>query len=122
MTTRTLSSPNCPVPAGHYAMFYKPTGKVRFFTLSFGNPKGKWAYFPFLDEHAGPNRIPVKNRALKEQIINKIATDIPGCLRMFAQNTGRCGICGKELTDPDSRKDGIGPICKAKIGGLGVNF
>ena len=34
---------------------------------------------------------------------------------MFAKEIGRCGICGKTLTDEISRNDGYGPECIEKI-------
>lgn len=33
------------------------------------------------------------------------------CRRDFGRLTGRCGCCGKALTDPDSKMRGIGPEC-----------
>lgn len=30
---------------------------------------------------------------------------------------GSCGCCGRELTDPESIRQGIGPICADKFGG-----
>ncbi|TJV68604.1 MAG: hypothetical protein E5X76_28910 [Mesorhizobium sp.] len=39
----------------------------------------------------------------------KAATD-------YGRSTGVCGCCGRELTDPDSVKAGIGPICATKWG------
>lgn len=35
-------------------------------------------------------------------------------LKMSAQRTNVCCICGKELTNPESVRDGIGPICGGK--------
>lgn len=35
--------------------------------------------------------------------------------RLFGQQIGRCGICGKTLTDEISRSDGFGPECIKKI-------
>jgi hypothetical protein len=31
---------------------------------------------------------------------------------LFGQLTGRCGCCGKALTDPKSKLIGIGPDCR----------
>lgn len=36
--------------------------------------------------------------------------------RMTGKATGRCCCCGRELTDPKSIEDGIGPICTTKWG------
>lgn len=33
----------------------------------------------------------------------------------YGRRTGRCGICGRELTDPVSIERGIGPICADKF-------
>jgi hypothetical protein len=33
------------------------------------------------------------------------------CRADFGKLTGRCGCCGKTLTDPDSKMRGIGPEC-----------
>jgi len=35
----------------------------------------------------------------------------------FGRFTGRCGCCGRRLTDPASKLRGIGPDCWAAIGG-----
>ena len=32
------------------------------------------------------------------------------------RHAGRCGVCGRVLTDPESIDSGIGPICAAKRG------
>lgn len=34
----------------------------------------------------------------------------------YGKRTGRCGICGRELTDPASIAAGIGPICAQRFG------
>lgn len=36
--------------------------------------------------------------------------------RMTGKQTGRCCCCGRELTDPESIANGIGPICADKWG------
>lgn len=33
---------------------------------------------------------------------------------LFGQKIGRCGHCGRELTNQESREAGIGPICRSK--------
>lgn len=37
-------------------------------------------------------------------------------IREFSQIMGRCGICGRGLTNEKSRLQGIGPICAQKVG------
>lgn len=122
MSFRTFTSPHCKLPAGRYALYYKPTSAVRFFTVEYGNPKGRYPYFLFLTEHAGPNRIPIRQKELKDTIISAILRDVPAALRMFAVETNTCGKCGTELTDPESRSRGIGPVCLKAYESLGFTF
>ncbi len=51
--------------------------------------------------------------------INEIGKD-PGLFsQMFGIQVGACGVCGSPLTDPDSIRLGIGPICARKYGFFG---
>jgi hypothetical protein len=34
--------------------------------------------------------------------------------RAFGELTGHCCVCGKLLTDPESIRNGIGPVCSDK--------
>ncbi|QKC89979.1 hypothetical protein EB230_17370 [Mesorhizobium sp. NZP2234] len=45
-----------------------------------------------------------------------IATDPMKAATDYGRSTGECGCCGRELTDPESVKAGIGPICATKWG------
>lgn len=45
-----------------------------------------------------------------------IAADPLGEATLFGKQTGQCGCCGRELTDPNSIEAGIGPICATKWG------
>jgi superfamily II DNA or RNA helicase len=40
-----------------------------------------------------------------------------GCMARYGRELGRCGRCGRELTDETSRAIGIGPICREGGGG-----
>jgi uncharacterized protein DUF6011 len=44
------------------------------------------------------------------------AADPEAALRAYGFKTGECGICGRELTNGESIKRGIGPICAEKFG------
>lgn len=44
------------------------------------------------------------------------AADPAAAARAFGLRTGRCSCCGRELTDPESIADGIGPICAGHYG------
>lgn len=47
-------------------------------------------------------------------LIQQITVDPAGVARLYGQQTGNCSLCGKELTDPNSIAEGIGPICAGK--------
>ena len=36
--------------------------------------------------------------------------------KAHGQRTGECSVCGRELTNKDSRALGIGPICAERFG------
>lgn len=49
-----------------------------------------------------------------------VKNEIPQGVEIW--HAGRCGCCGKPLTDPDSIAAGIGPVCAAKAAGRGHQF
>jgi len=52
--------------------------------------------------------------AVRRQV-EAIEADPRSAVVKHGKQTGICGICGRELTDPDSIAAGIGPICAAKF-------
>lgn len=58
-------------------------------------------------------------RAAKDDtlpLIIEVAADPLGMARFYGKQTGKCSCCGRELTDPVSVANGIGPICESKWG------
>ena len=49
-------------------------------------------------------------------VLHQLAKNPGEYARMTGKATGRCCCCGRELTDPKSIEDGIGPICATKWG------
>ena len=49
-------------------------------------------------------------------VLDKIAVDPQAASVRYGHEIGACGVCGRTLTDSDSRERGIGPICAAKMG------
>lgn len=47
--------------------------------------------------------------------VETLASDPKAAAIAFGKKTGACCICGRTLTDPESVKAGIGPICAAKF-------
>jgi hypothetical protein len=49
------------------------------------------------------------------QRLTAILADFEGELKAHGITTGVCGCCGRELTNPESIKNGIGPICAGRF-------
>lgn len=90
--------------------------KVRFFRVD-APQRGKWAGAVFLKEQAGDDLYPVKPVAREENIINALLGNVKAALKRYGLELGSCGICGRTLTDEESRALGIGPVCAAKAMG-----
>lgn len=46
----------------------------------------------------------------------EVAASPKDAAEAFGHTTGSCAVCGKTLTNPESKRRGIGPICAAKFG------
>jgi hypothetical protein len=98
---------------GRYALLM--TDKLRFFKVNTPT-EGRWAKFTFVNEvFGGGNKISIRNRDFRNEVLTAIAND-PDALTRYGQELGECGVCGRELTDAQSRAIGIGPVCREKLG------
>jgi hypothetical protein len=52
----------------------------------------------------------------EERRIVEAASDPEKAATAYGQRTGRCCICGRELTDPESIERSVGPDCAARYG------
>jgi hypothetical protein len=50
------------------------------------------------------------------ELIGEVDRNPVEALKRFGNETGRCSLCGRVLTDPESVRTGIGPICAEKWG------
>ena len=64
---------------------------------------------------AGPAYEPVAS-VVRTTVLRRVARDVDGASRLYAEQLGRCFVCGLELTDTISREMGIGPVCRSRIG------
>jgi hypothetical protein len=69
-------------------------------------------------EKIGKQRPSDTYEGLWPELLAKVVHDPQEAMRRFGIEIGRCGVCGKVLTDPESRKFGIGPICRGGWGSL----
>lgn len=49
-------------------------------------------------------------------VAQRIAEDPKDAMLRYGRELGRCGHCGRTLTNDESRQLGIGPICRGKMG------
>jgi hypothetical protein len=102
-----------PVPAGRYAIDYG-NGVVKFFKVDVP-VKGKWTGYTFVKRVAGDDEWPVRDYGQRSSILQIIGEDVLKASKLYGTEIGACGVCGRTLTDPESRAAGIGPVCAAKF-------
>lgn len=108
--TRHADAPQ--VEPGYYA-----TGEpdaTRFYKVDHGT--GRWDGYTFVSQVIGGQPdAPVKgNRAAT--VLAAIAEDPLEASTRYGREIGRCGVCNRTLTDPESRAAGIGPVCRQSFG------
>lgn len=105
-----------PFPAGRYAILTPDEGedgKLHFFHVD-APDEGRWKGYVFVKEQASDNLYPVKGRR-GARVIEWIAEDPETAMLTYGRELGKCGHCGRTLTDEESRARGIGPICAGKV-------
>lgn len=105
-----------PFPPGRYAILTPwagDAGKLHFFKID-APTEGRWKGYVFVKEMASDTEYPVKGER-GVQVIDEIAKDARGAMLTYGREIGKCGHCGRTLTDEESRAYGIGPICRGKV-------
>lgn len=102
------------VAAGRYALRDEEDGTVRFYVVD-RPTEGKWEGFTFLSIMASDEEHPVRAKAEKRRVLAAIEADPEAALALFGRELGKCGVCGKLLTDENSRAIGIGPVCRSRL-------
>lgn len=113
------------VPVGTiYAAALNSEGAVSFVRID-RVERGKWDGWVFVKAVIGPNEErlgaarPGQNYSGQwESIIRDIVADVDAAVALYGKTIGRCGVCNRQLTNEESREYGIGPECRAKLGGL----
>lgn len=87
--------------------------------------EGKWAGWSFVRQYLGGQGVAGKIGSQKPgaayhgqwaSLIAKVLDDPKAAAQRFASELGRCYVCGRDLTDDESRALGIGPVCRGKGG------
>lgn len=111
-----------PVPAGRYAVPGED-GKLRFVIID--KPEdGKWKGYAFVKIQASDDRYPLGRQypnsnsyvGKSPELVKAIAANPSEASKRYGHKIGKCGVCGRTLTDEVSRANGIGPICAEKHG------
>ena len=102
------------IPAGHYAVTGED-GTTDFYRVD-KPTKGKWAGYVFVKLQLSETyeRVSQRNTAT---ILQKIIDSGPeAAAKRYGHELGKCAICSRTLTNPDSIERGIGPVCAGKSG------
>lgn len=105
----TPSVPRTPIPAkGYYAI--EIDGEWKFYRVTERGSRWGTSKFHYLARQSGDNFFSVSapERARVSAIIN---ADPKRAQVEYGKRIGSCGMCGRSLTDPESRARGIGPDC-----------
>jgi hypothetical protein len=113
-TAAKVAQPTTELPAGKYGV-EGIDGTIMVFSID-KPTTGKWAGWTFVNKLEGKNRTPVRDRDEKQAVLDEIeAAGYLQSAKLYGKATGRCSICDRELTDPNSIAAGIGPICATKF-------
>lgn len=100
------------VPAGRYAV--DVDGKLGFFKVD-RPTEGRWAGYTFVKQMASDAEYPVRGQR-KNLVLAAVAANPQAASMRYGREIGKCGVCGRTLTNDESRAAGIGPVCAQKMG------
>jgi hypothetical protein len=101
------------VPAGKYAV--EINGTLTFAIVD-RPEEGRWAGYTFVSQQVSDERIRI-NRRRQQEILEAIRTaGFKEASIRYGHELGKCGVCGRTLTNEASREAGIGPKCQANMG------
>lgn len=93
------------VPAGRYAL--EEADGVRFYVVT---RRGR------LMRQASDELYPPRGAHQRRDVIRRLAEDLEGASSRYGRLLGRCGVCGRTLTNDESRARGVGPVCAHRSG------
>lgn len=105
------------VPAGRYAIDTQvhAVNGTAFYKVD-RPTEGRWAGRVFVKQLIGPEEQRLSQKQ-SHGIIAKIAeAGAEAAAARYGHEIGECGMCGRQLTNDESRARGIGPVCAAKAG------
>lgn len=108
---RTPRDPFADVPDGYYAVM-ADEGHLAFYRVSTWKKSGDRK----VQVKASEELHPIKGHKATDAILAKIRRDTPTAAGMrFANELRQCYRCSRDLTDAESRRNGLGPVCIDKV-------
>jgi len=104
------TGPTPDVAAGRYAVLDPVDGVLKFYKVD-RPTEGRWKGYTFLKVYASDETWPIRDHTHRDLILTAIAADARGAMERYGAEIGKCGRCGRTLTDEASRARGIGPDC-----------
>lgn len=102
------------IPHARYAV--EENGKWMFYLVDKPAKTSRWAGWTFLKVQAGDENWRIKTPLRRAAVYRLILADVNKAFTNYGLQIGKCGICGKALTVPESIQRGIGPVCLSKVG------
>lgn len=107
--TQTTVSIDVDVPDGYYAIESSGQNDLAFYAVTHSDRYGisvKMVVGGHVDTFVRRNAV--------AGIVERIAADVDGAAKRYADEIGNCYRCNRTLTDETSRALGIGPTCRNK--------
>lgn len=111
------------VLSGSYAVPHGDNETAFYVIDNIKDEKSKWNGWVFVNILSSDTKLKVGSQrpnqnyqGQHESLLREIKNDPYKAATLFGHLIGRCGICGRTLTDPESIERGIGPICAEKVG------
>lgn len=95
------------VPKGRYAL-RGDDDIVRFYQVKISQKTHR----PYVMQQLSDDLIPVRWNNGGHAVYAQIGEDVLGAARLYGQELGRCSVCGRTLTNEESRAYGVGPECR----------
>ena len=112
-----VQAPAVDVPAGRYAVATEDgaTNALAFYKVD-RPTEGRWAGYTFVKLIVSDDEQRL-SRAASQAVLAKIAEVGPAeASALYGHEIGSCGVCGRTLTNDESRARGIGPVCIERMG------
>ena len=97
------------IPDGYYALNVE--GVTKFYRVSTSKRNG----FKNVQVQASDNLHMLFGKAGIAVLHKLVEAGLKDAQALYASELGRCYVCGRTLTDEESRAAGIGPICRDKM-------